>query len=89
VTDPNGGEVWAIGSTKQIHWNSSGLTGKVKIEVSRNGGTSWTLITSDTADDGTHPWVVQGSATTQARIRVTSKTDPTVKDVSNANFTIQ
>jgi hypothetical protein len=32
---------------------------------------------------------VTGPATTQARIRVTSVTDPTVSDTSNANFTIQ
>ena len=49
LTEPNGGEVWAIGSTQNILWDSVGLTGKVKIEVSRNGGTSWTVIASDTA----------------------------------------
>ena len=41
VTSPNGGEIWPIGSVQNISWTSSGLTGNVKIEVSRNGGTSW------------------------------------------------
>ena len=43
VTAPNGGETWPIGSSRTIQWTSTGLTGNVKIEVSRNGGTSWAL----------------------------------------------
>jgi hypothetical protein len=88
VGSPNGGEVWPIGSTRAITWNSSGLTGSVKIEVSRNGGSSWTTIIANTLNDGTHSWIVTGPATTQARIRVTSLTSPAVSDTSNANFTI-
>ncbi|HEV8438171.1 MAG TPA: hypothetical protein VGT40_08755 [Methylomirabilota bacterium] len=84
----NGGEVWPIGSSQSIVWTSSGLTGNVKIELSRDGGTSWALISGNTANDGAHPWMVTGAATTQARLRVTSLTNPAVFDVSNANFTI-
>jgi hypothetical protein len=89
VTFPNGGEMWPIGSTQNLSWTSSGLTGNVKIEVSRNGGTSWSVIVATTPNDGTYSWLVTGPATTQARIRVTSLTDPTVADVGNANATIQ
>ena len=88
VVSPNGGEIWPIGSPQNISWTSSGLTGNVKIEVSRNGGTSWTSVVGSTADDGVHAWTVTGPATSQARIRVTSVTDPTVTDVSDANATI-
>jgi len=88
VTSPNGGEIWPIGSTQVIQWTSSGLTGKVKIQVSRNGGASWSLITASTANDGRFNWTVTGKATTHARIRITSVTDPTVLDVSDADFTI-
>ena len=79
VSSPNGGEIWAIGSTLNIGWSFSGLTGNVKIEVSRNGGTSWAPVISSTPNDSVHTWTVTGPATiTQARIRVTSLTDPTV-----------
>jgi hypothetical protein len=91
VTSPNGGETWPIGSTQTIHWTSRGLTGNVKIEVSRvlrDESTSWAVIVSSTPNDGTYNWKVTGPATTQAQIRITSVTDPTVTDVSNANFTI-
>ena len=88
VTSPNGGEVWPIGSSQNIAWTSSGLTGNVKIEISRNGGTSWTVLSASTLNDGAHGWTVTGPATTQARLRVTSLTDPTVADVSDAIATI-
>jgi len=42
-----------------------------------------------TPNDGVHPWKATGPATGQARIRVTSVTDPTVADTSDANFAIQ
>ena len=89
VVAPNGGENWPIGSVQTIRWTSSGLTGNVKIEVSRNGGASWTVVSGSTANDGLHPWTVKAPVSNQARIRVTSVTDPTVKDASDGNFAIQ
>jgi len=89
VSAPNGGENWAIGNTQTISWTSSGLTGNVKIELSRNGGASWSPIATNTPNDGTQTWIVTGPATAQARIRVTSLTDPTVSDASNGNAAIQ
>jgi hypothetical protein len=89
VTAPNGGEVWPIGSTRNITWASGGLTGNVKIEWSANGGATWFVISSSTLNDGVHPWVVKGPATAQLRIRITSVTNPAVSDISNANATTQ
>jgi hypothetical protein len=89
VVSPNGGESWRVGSTQRIQWTSIGLTGHVKIEVSRDGGTSWAPIIGDTSDDGHYDWAVKGPATTQARIRITSLSDPTVGDSSDTRFTIR
>jgi hypothetical protein len=45
VTSPNGGEVWAIGSTQSITWVKTGTVDTVKIEYSTTGnGGPWTLI---------------------------------------------
>jgi hypothetical protein len=60
----------------------------VKIELSRDGGTSWTALAS-TPNDGSHSWTVSGPATTQVRIRVSSVANPTVADVSNVDATIE
>ena len=89
VTSPNGGENWAVGSTQTIIWTSKGVTGNVNIQLSRNGGTSWTTIISNTTNDGNQNWVVTGPVTTQARIRVVSVAAPDVFDASDANFTVQ
>jgi hypothetical protein len=89
VISPNGGEHWAVGSTQTINWTSAGVTGNVRIELSRNGGTSWTTIIASTGNDGSQAWSVTGTATTRARIKVVSIDDPTVFDTSDGDFAIR
>jgi surface antigen len=88
VISPNGGEKWPMGSIQTIRWSSTGVTGNVRIDLSRNGGSSWETIIPYTANDGSEAWIVTGPATTQARIRVVSLSDPTIFDMSDGNFTI-
>ncbi|MCS6804701.1 MAG: zinc-dependent metalloprotease [Acidobacteriota bacterium] len=88
VSAPNGGENWPINSTQTITWSSVSVTGNVKIELSRNGGSTYETLFADTANDGSQSWTVTGAATTQARIRITSLANPAINDVSNANFSI-
>lgn len=62
------------------------------IEISRDGGTSWTTIASPVANSGntigSYSWGVTGPATTTARIRVRWTVDGAVQAVS-ANFRVQ
>jgi hypothetical protein len=88
VTAPNGGETWGIGTSHDITWTSSGISGNVKVEVSRNGGASWSPIVASTADNGQYAWVVTGPTTTQGRIRVSRVSEPTAAATSNANVTL-
>ena len=89
VSSPNGAESWAIGSSQTITWTSSGVSGNVKVDLSTDGGASFpTTLFASTANDGTEPWTVSGPVSTTARVRVVSVTDPTVRDSSNANFTM-
>jgi len=90
VLSPNGGDVWRINKRNTIQWTSSGVSGYVQIELSRNGG-PWETLNSSTPNDGSFQWKVTGPATTQALIRVrsVSVTTPSVSDTSNANFTIR
>jgi interleukin-like EMT inducer protein len=88
ITYPNGGEPHVAGTDDVVLWNSTEVSGSVKIEYSLNGGASWFPIYHSTEDDGVAPWTVQGPPTTQARVRVTSLSNPAVSDTSNANFTI-
>ncbi|MGD1117908.1 MAG: leucine-rich repeat domain-containing protein [Dehalococcoidales bacterium] len=88
VTSPNGGESWVVGSSHVITWSSAGITGNVNILLSRDGGISWATVISNTPNDGTQSWAVTGPATSQARIKVVSVSNPTVFDISDANFNI-
>jgi len=89
VTAPNGGESWAAGSRQNIRWTSSGVSGNVRIELSRNGGGTWTTLWSSTSNDGRQSWTVTGPSTANALVRITSLSAPIVSDTSNTPFTIR
>jgi len=89
VTSANGGEVWQRGSKQMIQWTSNGIIGRVRIQLSRDGGSTWKNLFIGTANDGFQNWRVTRPATTQARIRVCSVRSPSICDTSDADFTIQ
>jgi hypothetical protein len=89
VTAPNGGEQWARGTNQTITWNSNVSSSYiVKVEVSRDGGTSWTTLTSGASNTGSFVWQVSGAVSSQCRFRISSAYDATIYDVSDANFSI-
>ncbi len=87
VIAPNGNDSWPIGNIETIRWGSSGITGNVKIELSRDGGATYEVLFDSTMNTGAQPWVVTGPPTAQAIIRLTS-TDDSISDVSDLPFTI-
>ncbi len=88
VLSPNGGDVWPVGSIQTIQWTSTNLTSSVKIELSRDGGNTYHLLFANQPNAGSVSWTVTGIETFQALIKITSMTDSTVTDVSDAPFTI-
>ncbi len=89
VTSPNGGEVWNIGTSKTISWASTGEVANVRIEYSTDAGSSWSVITGSTPNDGNYSWSVLNTPSPYSRIRIASVTNPlNIYDVSDANFTI-
>ena len=87
LTQPNGGERWAIGSSQGITWNTT-TGGSVSIELSRDGGDSWETVFANTPNDGSEPWTVTGPACSDCLLRVTNLVDPDVQDGSTAPFAI-
>ena len=88
VTAPNGGESWLIGSNHPITWTSTGSVGSdVKIELLKSEVVVATVITPN---DGLWGWTIQSGLATGSdyRIRITSTTNPAIKDTSNSYFTI-
>jgi hypothetical protein len=88
VTSPNGG-TWRIGTTKTIQWSSTGVSGDVKIELSRDDGASWAVLFASAANTGSQSWTVAGPASSFARVRVTSVNTPAATDQSDKKFTIK
>jgi hypothetical protein len=90
VTSPNGSENWCAGSTHNITWTSFGIT-NVKIEVSSNGGSSYTTLTASTAaSTGSYSWSIPSSQTagTQYLVRITDASTSSRTDASDAAFSI-
>ncbi|MBI2854839.1 MAG: putative Ig domain-containing protein [Chloroflexi bacterium] len=92
VIAPNAGDSWVIGSIQKITWTYTGLTGMVRIDLSRDGGSTWSRLVPSVsvgyAGTGSYTWKVTGPATSHARIRVSSLTSHTVYGESTADFTI-
>jgi bacillolysin len=88
VKTPSSGDTCVLGKPCAITWSAT-ISGKVKIEVSYDGGNSWVTVIKSTANDSVHRWRTKGVPTTQARIRVSSVTNSTLFDVSDSNFTIR
>jgi hypothetical protein len=74
VTSPAAGESWAIGTARTISWSSSNLPAgdTVRVELSRDGGASWTVLASSAPASGSQAWTATAPATTAAIIRVSS-----------------
>jgi hypothetical protein len=94
VVSPNGGEAWAQNTTHPITWSYTGSPGPaVKIDLMKNG-IFYQAISPSTpigsAGSGSYPWNIRTITKlgTTYRVRVTSTSNSTVNDTSNANFSI-
>jgi hypothetical protein len=88
VTSPNGGEVWAKGSTENITWTSSGEVGNVKISYSTDNGFNWTDIVSSTANDGSYAWKLPDILADDCLVKVRDVNNSQISDISNGVFSI-
>ncbi len=84
---PNGGETWC-GATKQvIRWSGTGIA-NVKIELSLNGGTTWSSVEDSIPSIGLYEWDVNPTISTLGRIRISDVGNPNFSDASDGDFTI-
>ena len=89
VTSPNGGESWKSNSRQTILWTSSGVAGNITIQLSRDGGATWTTVYNNISNSGSQNWKVTKPTTTQARIRICSVQSPSVCAASDGDFSIR
>jgi hypothetical protein len=93
VTSPNTAVIWLLGSVQPITWTHNvGATASFKIEISRDAGTTWTLLTAAApatgASSGSYDWTVVAPKTEKGRVRVTWN-GGTANDKSDANFKVR
>ena len=89
VASPNGGESWAPGSAQSIAWTSAGVTiSAVKIELSTNGGSTWSTLAASAPNTGVYSWTVPNSLSTTCLVRVSDTGTSGLSDVSDAFFSI-
>jgi hypothetical protein len=81
--------IWAPNSVQTIEWATNApFEDLFTIEVSRNDGASWSLVTSAAQNAyGNYDWTVTGPSTSQARLRMTWNAHPDIRGIS-ARFTI-
>jgi N-acetylneuraminic acid mutarotase len=92
IIQPNGGEVWLMGSVHEIKWDKYNLkhSDHLIIQYSRDGGASWFRIAQDVpAFTFGYWWRVDNYPTTQGRVKIFVQEDRSITDQSDANFTVQ
>jgi hypothetical protein len=73
VTSPAPGASWTIGTARTITWTTNLLpTSTVKLELSRNGGSTYTTLASTAPNSGSFAWTPTGPASTNAKLRVSA-----------------
>lgn len=92
VGSPNGGETWAAGSVHAITWSAADNVAvtAVDINVSTDGGATFSLVAGSQANDGSFDWVVPALATDQALVKVVARdaAGGAGQDLSDAAFRI-
>lgn len=89
VTRPDGAKSWPLGERRGIRWTSSGVTGKIRIELWRNGGFVQ-VIKKGTKNDGKARWNIDPALEPGGgySIRVLSKDEPGEFDDSDGSFAL-
>ena len=81
-----------MGSTHDIKWDSPDLTqsDRLIIQYSRDGGATWFRIAKDVpALSSSYSWHVDNFPTTQGRMKILLQRNRSIKDQSDANFTVR
>ncbi|MBN2037878.1 MAG: DUF2341 domain-containing protein, partial [Chitinispirillaceae bacterium] len=97
LSSPDGGEVWAGGSSQSITWNTGDISdvllknNPISLYYSTDGGATFpNLIESELANTGTYSWTVasENSSSIRIQLKVTDSIGNVSYDTSSTTFTI-
>ncbi len=89
MTNFNEKEMLPRNITRTVRWSSENVGGNVKIEISRDSGTTWKTLAANTPNDGAENIIVSGAPTKRARLRIVSLDNPAISDSSVKNISIR
>ena len=79
---PAGGTTFGIGRNNTVQWTLRGVTGGVRIDLSRDDGETWTSLSDEVENIGFDDWTGAGQVTSRARVRVSSLARPELAQTS-------
>jgi hypothetical protein len=86
---PNGAEILVSGKVSDVEWQSEGIDEDVLVEFSVDHGLSWNAVyPPNIGNTGRYRWLVPLVDSSEAQVRVSSSTRPSISDHSDAPFTI-
>lgn len=90
LLSPNGGEAWNAGTYEEVSWVGDSLSSMLRLEFSPDGGSSWWYYAEvpSSPDGGIFPVFVPNYNSTNALLRITDFSNPSVNDISDAPFTV-
>ena len=88
VLAPNGGESLAGGSTVPVRWEIGGPIEFVTIELSVDGGSTWTQLARCGAEAGTWNWTIPSINADHCLLRISAAQNTSLSDTSNVPFSI-
>ncbi|MCX6150795.1 MAG: YCF48-related protein [Ignavibacteriales bacterium] len=88
LTSPNGGELWLVGTTKNITWTSSYIS-NVILDYSKDNGITWTnIISSVPASPSNYQWTLPNINSNMCLVRISDAGNSLISDTSNNVFSI-
>ena len=89
LTAPEGG-TWKVGEVCPITWTYANLSGYLSIQLSRDGGNTYSEPIADSVPvvNGRWDWTVTGSASSSCKIRIQSLSYSYICDISDQIFSI-
>lgn len=89
MTNYNAGEHLPRLIGRNITWTSDNIIGNVKIEISRDEGTSWQTLVDPAPNNGSARVTISGQPSHRARIRISSINNTAISDSSVSNIFIR
>ena len=89
LLSPNGAQTLAANTITAVSWQSEGIDEDVLVEFSLDHGMSWNPVSPPNLGNiGLYIWLVPDMNSTEAQVRVSSATRPSISDTSDKPFTI-